>query len=89
MRDMVSCNVEVLTLLCRKRNWLLLSELFHNNIKLVFKNFIFIQITRFGLDSLSYFDFCLIRRMYDMLALCCADSIQPSKVSLLGYHLAI
>lgn len=41
MRDMVNCNVEVLTLLCRKRYWLLLSELFHNNVKLVFKNFIF------------------------------------------------
>lgn len=73
MKELGNCNVKVLGPLYSKRNWLLSSELFHSSIKLVFRNFILDQITQSGLDNLPYFDFCLIRRTCDMLALRCAD----------------
>lgn len=91
MKELVNCTVEVLSLLYSKRNGLLSSELFPMSIKLVFRNFIFRPNNpiRTGQLVLLRFFFCLIRGMCDRLALHCTDSIQPSKASLLGYHLAI
>jgi len=43
MKEQGNCNVEVLSVLYSKRNWLLSSDLFHTSIKLVFRNFIFRQ----------------------------------------------